>query len=72
MEGGHLNVHDFTRVPVDGVVVEIGCRIKPQVELLLSVPFSFSEDVCVDSIRLSWEIAQELKVDLIMPASNRR
>lgn len=57
--------HDVKRVPVDGVGVEIRGGIEPEMELHLAVTFTSSEDIGVDSVRLSCEISQKLEVNLI-------
>lgn len=36
-----------------GVVVEISSRVKPRIELLLSVSVSLYIEVCMDNVRLS-------------------
>lgn len=52
--------------------MEISGRVKPEIELLLSVSFSLSEDIGVHNIRVPTSISQELKIYLIMSRSLRR
>lgn len=54
-----------------GVVVVISSWVEPKVELLLPVSLSLSVDICVDDIRLSRNISQELKIYFIMLAPRR-
>ena len=53
------------RVPENGVSVEIGGGIEPKIELLLSVSLALAEDISVKDIRITTQIPQELKVNLI-------
>lgn len=54
-----------------GVVVVISSWVKPKVELLLPVSLSLSVDICMDDIRLSRNISQELEIYFIMLAPRR-
>lgn len=65
-----MNLHNFGRVPVDGVVVEISSWVEPTAELLLPVSLSLNVDVRVESVRLSRDIAQKFKIDLIVKCSS--
>lgn len=66
-----VNLHNFSGVPMYGVVVVISSWVEPKVELLLPVSLSLSVDICVDDIRLSRNISQELKIYFIMLAPQR-
>lgn len=57
---------------MDGVGVETSGGIEPEAELHLAVTFTPGEDIGVDSVRLSCEISQELKVNLIPCRTFRR
>lgn len=46
----YSHLHDVLGLPNDGVSVEVSGGVKPEVELLLSVTFALSEDVCVKNI----------------------
>ena len=67
-----LDLHDVLGFPDDGVSVEVLSGIKPEIELLFSVPFPLSEDICVENIRVTTKVSQELKIYLIMACSLRR
>lgn len=41
-------------------------RVEPEMKLLLSVAFPQGEHVGVERVRVPGEVAQELKVDLVM------
>ena len=43
-------------IPEDGIGVEIWCWVKPEVELLLSVSFTFSNYIGVNSVRITTQI----------------
>jgi len=49
--------------------VEISSWVKPETELLLPATFALAEDIGVESVRLSGDIAQEFEVYLIMCSS---
>lgn len=57
---------------MDGVIVEVCSWIKPEVELLLSVSFSLSEDIGVDCVWFPRWIPKEFKVYLVVPVALRR
>lgn len=66
-----IYLHDLVWVPQDGIVVEIGSRVKPKVELHLPPNISTiaaAPDVHIglQSVWLSWSIPHELNVHLIM------
>ena len=65
------DLHNLGRVPMNGVVVEIGCRVEPEVELLLPASISLCVDVCVYDVRLSRDVPQELEIDLIVSVARR-
>ena len=46
--------------------MEISSRVKPKVELLLSVSLALAEHISVKNVWIATEIAQEFKVDFIM------
>ena len=60
------------RIPDDGVSVEVPRRVKPEIELLLSVSLPLGEYVSVQNIRVATKVSQELEVDLVMRWSLRR
>ena len=66
-----IHLHNLTWVPMNGVVVEISSWIEPRIELLLFVSYTLDIDICMDNVRLSGYVTQELKVYLVMPASCR-
>ena len=74
VHGGHVDehVHDVQRVPEDGVVVEVLCRVEPQVGPLLPAPDPLREHVGLHQVRLPADVAQELEVDLVVPVPRRR
>lgn len=57
--------HDAIGVPEDGVGVEIGGGVEPEMELLLSVAFPLAEHVGVESVGVAAQIPQELEVYLV-------
>ena len=59
------NLHNVLGIPEDRVGVEIGSRVEPEMELLLSVAFALAEDVGVKSVRFTGRVSQELKVYLV-------
>ena len=59
-------LHNSLWIPYKGIGVEIFCWVEPEVELLLSFPFPLRIDVCVDDIRLSTQVPQELKINLVV------
>lgn len=65
------DLHNFSGVPMYGVVVEISSWVKPRVELLLLASISLCVDVSVDNVRLSRNIPQELIVYFVMVAPTR-
>lgn len=67
-----MNLHYVLGLPDDGVSVEVSCGIKPEIELLLPVAFTLSEDICMKNVRLTAHITQELKINLIMSRPLRR
>ena len=46
-------IHDATRIPKDGVGVEVLCGIKPKIKLLFSIPLSLSEHIGMEDVRVS-------------------
>lgn len=52
-------------IPHDSVGVKIRGRIKPEVHPLLSIPFSMSVDICLNCVRLTTTVPQELKIQLV-------
>lgn len=58
--------HDICWVPEDRVGVEIFCRIKPEMELLLFVPLALCKHIGVNCDRIRTQIPKKLEVDLIM------
>jgi hypothetical protein len=50
----------------DGVGVEVLGGVEPEPELLLPAADAIGEDVGVQSVRLASDVAEELKVDLIV------
>ena len=46
--------------------MEISSGVKPEVELLLSVPLALAEHISVEDIWIPTEVPQEFKVDFIM------
>lgn len=58
--------------PDDGVCVKISCGVKPEIELLLSVSLALSENICVENIRVTAKVSQELKVNFIVSWPLRR
>lgn len=50
-------LHDVLGLPDDRVSVEVLGGIKPEVELLLSVPFTLCKDVCVESVRVTAHVS---------------
>lgn len=54
---------------MDGVIVEVCSWIKPEVELLLSISFSLSEDIGVDCVWLPWWIPKKFEVYLVVPVA---
>lgn len=59
-------LHDASWIPNNGIGVEIFCRVKPEVELLLSISFILREHVCMDNIGISTQVSQELKINLVV------
>lgn len=59
------DLHNLLRIPKNWVSVEISRWVKPEVELLLSVSLALAEDISVKDIRITTQIPQELKVNLI-------
>lgn len=51
--------------------MEVGGGVEPEVELNLPVARSLGEDIGVDGVGLTAEVAKELKVNLIVVASLR-
>lgn len=62
---GFLCLHDALGVPKNGVGVEVSRGVEPEVELLLSVAFALSKNICVNNIRFAAYVAQEFVVYLI-------
>ena len=58
-------LHDALGVPKDRIGVEICSWVKPEIELLLSVALALAEHIGVNDVRITTQIAQELKVYLI-------
>lgn len=52
--------------------MKIFCWIKPEVELLFSVSLPLGEHISMNNIRVSTEVSQELKINLIMCLPLRR
>lgn len=52
--------------------MKILCGIKPEVELLLSVPLPSGEHIGVKDVRVSAEVPEEFEVDLVVCRSLRR
>lgn len=59
------NLHDVMMVPHDGVEMKILRRVEPEIDSLFSIAFSMSKYVCLDSVRLSTSVPQELKVQFV-------
>jgi hypothetical protein len=59
----------MSRIPEDGVGVEILGGIKPELELHLSVSFPLREYICVKRVRVSAKVAQKFKIYLVMSLS---
>ena len=59
-------------LPNNRIGVEVSCGVKPEMKLLLSVPFALSEDIGVQNVGVTTKIPQELEVDLIMSWPLRR
>lgn len=67
---GHL--HDMPGVPNDRVGMEVLGRIEPEMKLLLPVALSLSVHIGMDRIWVPRQVAEELKVDLIVGRTLRR
>lgn len=52
-----VSIHDNLRIPDERVCVEGLCGIKPEIELLFSVPFPVCEDIGMNYIWLSRHVA---------------
>jgi hypothetical protein len=52
--------------PLDGVGVEVGGGVEPEVELLLPAAVAAGVHVGVQRVRLPAGVAQELEVDLVV------
>lgn len=66
-----FNLHKFSGIPVDGVIVKISSRVKPEVKLLFPLAYSLCIYICMDNVWLSWNVTQELKIYLVMQNSWR-
>lgn len=64
VRAGHS--HDALGIPEDGVGVEIGGWVEPQVELLLSVSLALAEHVGVENVGVPAQISQEFEVYLVV------
>lgn len=60
-----IYLHNVAMVPQNGVSVEVRGRVKPEVNPLLSVTLSVSVDVCLNCVRLSSTVPQELEIKLV-------
>lgn len=61
-----MSLQDVLRGPDDGVGVEVGGGVEPEVELLLFAAGAIGEDVGVQRVRLPGDVAEELQVHLIV------
>jgi hypothetical protein len=61
----------MSRIPEDGIGVEILGWIEPELELHLSVSLSLREHICVERVWISAKIPQELEIYLVMGWSLR-
>jgi hypothetical protein len=59
-------LHDIVLVPIDRVVVEICSWVEPKVDPLLSVTNTMGVHIGLKYVRLSSNVSQELKVELIV------
>lgn len=64
-------LHNAMGVPHNGIVVEILCRIKPEMELLFFISYSLTEHIGMEGVGVSRRVSQKLYVDLIMSAPLR-
>jgi len=58
--------HNLIQVPENGVSVVFFRGIKPEIDSLLSITLASGEHICLQNVRLSCSVPQELKVYLIM------
>ena len=65
-------LHYVLGLPNNRIGVEVSCGVKPEMKLLLSVPFALSEDIGVQNVGVTTKIPQELEVDFIMSWPLRR
>lgn len=65
VSGSIYCLHDMLRIPKNRISVEISSWVKPEVKLLLPVSLALAEDISVKDIRITTQIPQELKVNLI-------
>ena len=65
-------LHDVLDVPYNRVGVKIFCWVKPEVELLLSIPFPLRKHISMENIRVSAKVPQELKINLVVCWALRR
>ena len=59
-------LHNLIQVPENGVSVVFFRGIKPEIDSLLSITLASGEHICLQNVRLSCSVPQELKVYLIM------
>lgn len=62
-------LHDSLRIPENRIGVKVSSGVEPETELLLSATFPFCENICMESIGLASDVAQEFEVYLIMGRS---
>jgi hypothetical protein len=59
----------MSRIPENGVGVEILGWIKPELELHLSVSLPLREHICVERVRVSAKVPQKLKIYFVVSRS---
>ena len=66
------SLHDVLGVPEDGVGVEVGGGVEPEVDALLPVAHAVDVQVRLHQVRLAGHVAQELEVELVVLVAGRR
>lgn len=61
-----FDIHYLVRVPENRIRVVVFGGIKPEIYSVLSVSAASSEHICLQNVRLTCSVAQELEVYLIM------
>lgn len=59
-------------IPYDGIGVEVFGGVKPEIKLLLSVPFALCEHIGMEDVGLAGDVPQKLEVDFVVCGPLRR